>query len=200
MKLTKTQLREEQNRLVQLEKYVPTLQLKKAMLQQEVIETILAKQKIEHEFEKIQQLFVKAAVLLSDDRAVLLKTLEVKSIATHIENIAGVEVPVFDSIEFSPLKYDLFDTPAWFDLILENLKQKASLDVQMDILEQRKKLLEKEFREVSIRLNLFEKVLIPRAKENIKKIKIYLGDQQLSAVCQSKMAKKKIIERALETL
>jgi V/A-type H+-transporting ATPase subunit D len=65
----------------------------------------------------------------------------------------------------------------------------------MQVLDKRKKLLEKEYKEVSIRLNLFEKVLIPKAKENIKKIKIYLGDQQLAAVCQSKMAKKKILER-----
>jgi V/A-type H+-transporting ATPase subunit D len=200
MKLTKTQLREEQNRLIQLEKYVPTLQLKKAMLQQEVIETIMAKQKVDKELKLVEDLFQQAAILLSDDRAVLLKTLEVKSLVTHIENIAGVEVPVFDSIEFSKLSYNLYDTPAWFDLVLEKLKEKATFSAQLEILDKRKKLLEKEFKEVSIRLNLFEKVLIPRARENIKKIKIYLGDQQLAAVCQSKMAKKKILERALETV
>jgi V/A-type H+-transporting ATPase subunit D len=198
MKLTKTQLREEQTRLIQLEKYVPTLQLKKAMLQQEVIETVSAKQKIEQDFKNVEKLFEKSCVLLSDDRAVLLNTLEVLSVQTHIENIAGVEVPVFDKITFSKMTYRLTDTPAWFDIIVEKLKQKATLNAQMEVLEVRKKLLEKEFREVSIRLNLFEKVLIPRAKENIKKIKIYLGDMQLSAVCQSKMAKKKIIERSME--
>lgn len=197
MKLTKTQLREEQTKLAQLEKYVPTLQLKKAMLQQEIIETVMAKQKIENDFFIVEELFKESSILLSDDRAVLLKTLSVEKIETHIENIAGVEVPVFDSITFSKLSYNLFDTPAWFDLIVDKLKQKASLNAQMQVLEARKKLLEKEYKEVSIRLNLFEKVLIPRSKENIKKIKIYLGDQQLSAVCQSKMAKKKIIERAM---
>lgn len=200
MKLTKTQLREEQNKLAQLEKYVPTLQLKKAMLQQEIIETVMAKQKIEVDYQNVEELFKQASILLSDDRAVLLKTLSVEKIETHIENIAGVEVPVFDSISFSKLNYNLFDTPAWFDLIVEKLKDKASLNAQMIVLDERKKLLEKEFREVSIRLNLFEKVLIPRSRDNIKKIKIYLGDQQLSAVCQSKMAKKKIIERAASIL
>jgi V/A-type H+/Na+-transporting ATPase subunit D len=200
MKLTKTQLREEQNRLAQLEKYVPTLQLKKAMLQQEVIETVISKQKKESEIQLVDNLFEESACLLSDDRALLLNTLEVVSLKTHLENIAGVEVPVFEGIEFSKLNYMLTDTPAWFDIILDKLKQKATLNAQLDVLDRRKKLLEKEFKEVSIRLNLFEKVLIPRAKENIKKIKIYLGDQQLSAVCQSKMAKKKIIERAMESI
>lgn len=197
MKLTKTQLREEQNRLLQLEKYVPTLQLKKAMLQQEIIDTVTLKQHIEQDFLIVEELFKESSILLSDDRAVLLKTLSVKKIETHMENIAGIEVPVFDSITFSKLNYHLFDTPVWFDLIVEKLKEKASLNAQMLVLDERKKLLEKEYKEVSIRLNLFEKVLIPRSKENIKKIKIYLGDQQLAAVCQSKMAKKKILERAM---
>lgn len=200
MKLTKTQLREEQNRLTQLEKYVPTLQLKKAMLQQEVIETVYAKSKIEQELKEMDKLFEESSVLLSDDRAILLNTLEVLSVETHIENIAGVEVPVFDSISFSKIQYNLTDTPAWFDIMFEKIKQKVTCFEQMKVLDLRKRLLEKEFREVSIRLNLFEKVLIPRAKENIKKIKIYLGDQQLAAVCQSKMAKKKILERAMEAV
>jgi V/A-type H+-transporting ATPase subunit D len=195
MKLTKTQLREEQSRLLQLEKYVPTLQLKKAMLQQEVIEAVTLKQKLEVELNLVEKLFEEASILLSDDRVVLLKMLKVENVETHIENIAGVEVPVFDSITFSRLNYALTDTPAWFDIIIDKLKSKASLQAQMQVLDKRKKLLEKEYKEVSIRLNLFEKVLIPKAKENIKKIKIYLGDQQLAAVCQSKMAKKKILER-----
>jgi V/A-type H+-transporting ATPase subunit D len=52
--------------------------------------------------------------------------------------------------------------------------------------------LEKELREVSIRVNLFEKILIPRAVSNIKKIKVFLNDQQLEAVSQAKVAKAKI--------
>ncbi len=38
IKLTKNELRSQQNLLAQLEKYLPTLQLKKAMLQSEVSE------------------------------------------------------------------------------------------------------------------------------------------------------------------
>ena len=54
---------------------------------------------------------------------------------------------------------------------------------------EKKAALEKELREVSIRVNLFEKILIPRALSNIKKIKVFLGDQQLAAVSQAKVAK-----------
>jgi len=120
MKLTKTQLREEQTRLGQLEKYVPTLQLKKAMLQLEILETISQKHKIEEKFLAADKLMNRSAILLSDDRAVLLNTLKVEKVSTHIENIAGVEVPIFDCVEFSRLDYTFVDTPVWFDKILNN--------------------------------------------------------------------------------
>ena len=43
-------------------------------------------------------------------------------------------------------------------------------------------------------MNLFEKVKIPEAKENIRVIGIYLGDQQTSSVVRGKIAKKKLQE------
>ena len=71
---------------------------------------------------------------------------------------------------------------------------------KIKIARREKRGLEKELREVSIRVNLFEKILIPRALDNIKKIKIFLGDQQLAAVAQAKVSKKKILgTKMLET-
>ena len=55
-------------------------------------------------------------------------------------------------------------------------------------------LLEQELRSTAQRVNLFEKVKIPEAKENIRVIGIYLGDQQTSAVVRGKIAKKKLQE------
>ncbi len=60
---------------------------------------------------------------------------------------------------------------------------------------EKKRALQKELRDVSIRVNLFEKILIPRSQDNISKIRIFLGDQQLAAVAQAKVAKQKIERR-----
>ena len=46
-------------------------------------------------------------------------------------------------------------------------------------------------------MNLFEKVKIPEAKENIRTINIFLGDQQTSGVARSKLAKGKSTAKAL---
>lgn len=45
-------------------------------------------------------------------------------------------------------------------------------------------------------MNLFEKVKIPETQENIRRISIYLADQQVNAVVRSKIAKRKIAARS----
>ncbi len=58
-------------------------------------------------------------------------------------------------------------------------------------------LLEEAVRKATQRVNLVEKVLIPRSRAHIKKIRIYLSDEERAAVVRSKIAKKK---RAAEGL
>ena len=41
------------------------------------------------------------------------------------------------------------------------------------------------------RFNLFDKVLIPRTRTNIRKISIYLADAERAGVVKSKIAKRK---------
>ena len=53
-------------------------------------------------------------------------------------------------------------------------------------------LLGMELKTTTQRVNLFEKVKIPEAKENIRLIGIYLGDQQTSSVVRGKIAQKKL--------
>lgn len=193
IKLTKNELRTQQTKLAQLQKYLPTLQLKKAMLQVEVAE---ARAEIVH----CEELYAKThahveaySALLSQKTSIeptsILKILEVRK---RYENIAGIEVPYFESLVFEETPYSLFDTPAWFDAVIAGLKALAEAWARIKIAQEKKTALEKELREVSIRVNLFEKILIPRALKNIKKIKVFLGDQQLAAVSQAKAAKKKI--------
>jgi V/A-type H+-transporting ATPase subunit D len=60
---------------------------------------------------------------------------------------------------------------------------------------ERRKILEKELRDVTVKVNLFDKILIPRAEANIKKIKIALDDQQLAQIANAKKAKELILKK-----
>ncbi|MBS0653002.1 MAG: V-type ATP synthase subunit D [Verrucomicrobia bacterium] len=193
VKLTKTELRNQQLKHDRLQKYLPTLQLKKAMLQ---VEVNLAQAEIEGlriDFSTAQGHVGKYCSLFTDKNAPdLFSAVEIVQVEKSFENVAGVDIPIFERVVFAPSGYSLFDTPIWFEAAIEGVKDLLTAREKIAIAEEKKRLLEKELREVSIRVNLFEKILIPRAQQNIKKIKIFLGDQQLAAVSQAKVAKKKI--------
>jgi V/A-type H+-transporting ATPase subunit D len=193
IKLTKNEMRNQQTHLGQLEKYLPTLQLKKAMLQAEVLEArmeICRLEEIEKEKKKNVEQF--APLLTTKTSIDPLEAIRIKKIEKHYENIAGVEVPYFDSLEFEDFSYNLFETPPWVDAAIVELRELRASTEEIRVAQEKKKALEKELREVSIRVNLFEKILIPRAIENIRTIKVFLGDQELAAVSRAKVAKTKI--------
>ena len=110
------------------------------------------------------------------------------------ENIAGVTVPVFRERSFEDIRYDVEEYPLWVDTAAVRLREIARLDALAETLRRQVELLERELRTTAQRVNLFEKVKIPEAKENIRVIGIYLGDQQTSAVVRGKIAKKKLQE------
>lgn len=198
VKLTKNELRAQQVRLSQLQKYLPTLQLKKAMLQVEVNVVRTEIQELEEAFHRVRLTVSHSSGLLSEQVGVeLTGAAKITTIQKKYENIAGVDVPNFEGAVFAPFDYPLFTTPTWLDPVVAGLRSMAIARAKILVAHEKKAALEKELREVSIRVNLFEKNLIPKASKNIKRIKVFLGDQALAAVAQAKVAKAKIEQRKL---
>ena len=195
MKLTKTELRDQQSRHQQLMRYLPTLQLKKAMLQAQASEVRSEIGRFEKDFEKLQSQVLQSAPLFDLDLGMPFSDIgRVVELKKHYENVAGVELPFFDDLTFSDLNYSLLGTEPYVDRLIELVRLSKLAYVKVSIAIEKKTAIEKELRAVSIRVNLFEKILIPRTAENIKRIKIFLSDQQLAAVARAKVAKKKIEE------
>ncbi|MBM3184141.1 MAG: V-type ATP synthase subunit D [Chlamydiae bacterium] len=193
LKLTKTELRNQQTRLTQFQRYLPTLQLKKAMLQFEVFSAEMEIVTLQEGFRSLRShLETFSPFFLEKVEVNLLEYAEVLHVKKHYENIAGVEVPLFEKVVFKEAGYPLLDTPAWTDRATELVREFATNREKIAVAEEKKRALEKELRDVSIRVNLFEKILIPRAQSNMAKIRIFLSDQQLAAVAQAKVAKNKI--------
>lgn len=196
IKLTKHSMRAEQTKLAQLQRYLPTLQLKKALLQTEVNEVRAEIQQLEGQFDDVRLQATSIGGLLSQQIGLDFQQIaHVDTINKRIENIAGVDIPIFEGVTFTCFDYPLFSTPAWVDGAMVLLRQFVEARVKVLVAEEKREALEKELREVSIRVNLFEKNLIPKAQHNIKKIQVFLGDQILAAVSQAKVAKTKIEER-----
>lgn len=197
IRLTKTELRVQQVRLAQLEKYLPTLQLKKMLLQSEVNRAEEEILQLDAEFRAAEKKAHGFSKLLSDREAAdLFPALKITDVKKEFENIAGIDVPILKEVVFQDHPYFLFDTPVWLDSGISELKSLLVIRETVRLAREKKVALERELREISIRVNLFEKILIPRAEGHIKKIKVFLGDQQLAAIAQAKAAKRKILERA----
>lgn len=196
IKLTKNELKKKKDELKMYERYLPTLQLKKQQLQMEIrgIESRLAqltavKEGLERQFASWIAVFSEEEAARDSSGAPLLS---LTAIRTSQGNIAGVIIPVFDGAEFELKAYDYFLRPLWVDRALELTKQALSTDAERQVVQRQKMMLTDELRVTSQRVNLFEKVKIPETRNDIKRIRIYLGDQQTAQVVRGKISKKKV--------
>ena len=126
----------------------------------------------------------------------LAELVKVKEADLSSTNIAGVDIPVFRGIQYENISYDLMEYPLWVDAGIKKLQEISSRDMELTVLEKQAVLLADELRITTQRVNLFEKVMIPETKENIRRINIFLGDQQTAAVVRGKMSKSKLVRGA----
>ena len=199
IKLTKNEQKVQKDNLKQYERYLPTLQLKKQQLQSVIMkETADLAQKETERAEMIGDLDDWVAVFaentIFDESKKLDNLVQPDKVVSGTENIAGVRVPVFQELTFKDIPYDVDDYPLWVDTAVVKLREIARLDALVSTMRKRVECLEQELRTTSQRVNLFEKVKIPEAKENIRVIGVYLGDQQTAAVVRGKISKKKLTE------
>ena len=199
IKLTKNELKVQKDALKMYRRYLPTLTLKKQQLQAE-IRTIEAKMKaVRQKREKLEEGFNSWIAVFSEEQAFPKGIISVSNIKKGEGNIAGVTIPTFLGADFQRGDYDLYETPLWVDIAANNMEKAMALDLEAEVLDEQVKLLGAELRATSQRVNLFQQVKIPETEENIKKISIYMADQQVSAVVRSKISKRKISARNAET-
>ena len=192
IKLTKNEQKVQKDALKMYQRYLPTLTLKKQQLQTE-IRTIDAKAKeVRAKREALEKEFDEWISVFGEADAFKPGMVTVSNIRKGTGNIAGVDIPVYEGADFGRGDYDLYEAPLWIDLAADRMEKALSLDLEAEVLDEQVRLLSKELRTTTQRVNLFEKVKIPETKANIKKISVYLGDEQVASVVRSKISKKKL--------
>lgn len=190
IKHTKNELKAQRDALARFERFLPMLQLKKQQLQAE-IQAIQARIDRKQEEEKRKRDQIMSWAKLFSEPVGLEKMMGLPSVKTEEGNIAGVRIPVLRDFEIRQHAIDLFETPSWVDDGMDAIEELVRLKVEREILEEQQRLITEELRTTSQRVNLFEKVKIPECRENIRIIKIFLGDEQTAAVVRGKIAKKR---------
>ncbi|MDR0669085.1 MAG: V-type ATP synthase subunit D [Treponema sp.] len=197
IKLTKNELKKQKDSLKMYRRYLPTLMLKKQQLQAEIRITEVRIKELGEEKERLDELFKVWIAVFGETGVFTPEILRIVRIKTAQGNIAGVPIPLFEGAEFETAPYDLVLSPLWLDLAVEKLKQAFLIDLESEVVEEQRRRLDHELRITTQRVNLFEKIKIPETRGNIKKIQVYLGDQQTSAVVRGKIAKTGL-ERAVQ--
>ncbi len=195
IKLTKNELKVQKDALKMYRRYLPTLTLKKQQLQAEIRSIEQNAQAVRQQKAALEKDFDSWIAVFSDDSAFPKGVVKVANIKKGYGNIAGVTIPTYEGADFSRGDYDLYDTPLWVDIAADHMEKALALDLEAEVLDEQVRLLQKELKSTSQRVNLFEKVKIPETEENIKKISIYMADQQVSAVVRSKISKNKIAQQ-----
>lgn len=190
IKLTKNELKKQKDGLKMFQRYLPTLILKKQQLQAEIRTIELRIAELREEKKRIDESFKPWIGVFGETGMFTTEVLHITSIKTSEGNIAGVPIPIFQGAEFYIAQYDLICTPLWLDMAVENMKSVLLLDLEAQTLEEQARRLAHELQITTQRVNLFEKIKIPETKGNIKKIRIYLGDQQTAEVVRGKIAKR----------
>ncbi len=193
IKLTRPELKKHRDALQRYSRYLPMLKLKQQQLQMMVRNVAAEMREAQKLTQAARDTFEPYKAILVDRAGVDIHSLSTPSaVRTHEENIAGVVIPIFEGVDFPPVRYSLFATPAWVDGALNDMRELRKRESHYEILRREHKLLEQELTKIVQRVNLFEKVKIPNCREAIRRIRIQLGDEMTAGVGRAKIAKGKL--------
>ncbi len=196
IKYTRTELKLQRDALKRFERYLPTLKLKQQQVQGSIVQTHQGLREVQEAFNETEEIIAAYDGLYNDAAGVNFRKMAAPDeVKTSTHSIAGVYVPRFKQIIFPSHDYSLFATAPWVDRALADLKTLNRQTAELGILQECLDLLQAELKKVMQRVNLFEKVMIPNALENIRRIRIALGDQMTAGVARAKIAKAKLEQK-----
>ena len=173
------------------ERVLPSLDMKRRQL-------IAERQRAERELasidEDIERVLSEASAVLPmlAVRAIPLKGLvRVERAEVNYRNLLGVTLPEPGEIAITVHPYSYLGKPHWVDAAAERVRELAELRLRREVAAERARRLVAAQRKAVQRVNLLDKVLIPRTRERIRRVQIALADAERTAVVRSKIAKRR---------
>jgi V/A-type H+-transporting ATPase subunit D len=189
--LTKASLTKQKRLLETFKEVLPSLDLKRRQLRAEKGKAQQVLAETQAKLQGIEPELAKEIPMLSNELVNLENIVKVTEVELVQENVMGTRLPKVNNVKIEVLSYALLGKPFWVDRLVELLKTALELEIATQVAKRRLELLNQAERTVTQRFNLFDRVLIPQTKANIKKIQIYLADAERAGVVNSKIAKGK---------
>lgn len=187
----KAALHRESARLKHFKQYLPSLDLKRRQLIAEQYQASVQLKQTEQSIEQCRRYVAENLPMLSDSTLDLNGLVQVASVNIGTQQVIGNPMPVLERVDIRVGPYSTLATPHWLDQAVRQLRLMLELQIRLRIEQRRLQVLEEAVKKITQRVNLFDKVLIPRTEMNIKKIGIFLSDAERAAVVRAKMTKRK---------
>jgi V/A-type H+-transporting ATPase subunit D len=190
IKLNKVSLREQKQKMALYQRFLPALEARK---QQFLMQLGVVRKDIRKQENALAQLIADMALwapLVRDMEGQLKPFIKIRQIRVAMHNVAGLKIPLFEEVVFEDPSYSVFATSYSFEIVLERLREAIRRREKLKILLEQERILADGFRKTSQRINLYEQRLIPECREALRKIAVYLQDQQAAAVGVAKVAKR----------
>jgi V/A-type H+-transporting ATPase subunit D len=191
-KKTNPELLRQRRALSRYERFLPTLLLKKQLIQAEIQgvrrERAELQGRLDRRLEEIEPWLGFFGEPLPGP---ITRLVSVAGVETGERTVAGIPLPVLKEISWDLRPYSLTVTPSWVEAGVEFVKELLQTREALRISMTQELVLDVELRKVTQRVNLFEKVMIPFAREAIRVIRIALAEEQTAGVGRAKIAKAK---------
>ncbi len=188
---SKASLHRQSALLKRYRQYLPSLDLKRQQLMAEKNKLQKHIQTTEACILQLQKYIQQHLPMLSVSSIVVEDLVSIDALDIVLENHVGVDLPMIKELRFQEKEYSFFCKPHWVDHYVIKMKQMLTLKMRLHVDQQRLHILDQAVKKVTQRVNLFDKVLIPQARDNIRKIQIYLSDTERAAVVRAKITKNK---------
>ena len=189
--LSKSNLSDQVRQLRACRSFLPPLDLKRRQLLLEQRKARLQLAEVEQQRTALEPTMEKQLPMLGDESIELTGLVKLKDVHFAEENVVGITLPKVDRIDVEIAEYSFLAKPHWVDRVVQLLKEAIEVTIRRQVVERRLELLAQAARIVSQRVNLFEKVLIPRIQANIKRIRLALADSERANIVSAKIAKRK---------
>jgi len=191
LQFSKSALSREQRNLKTYQRFLPSLDLKRQQVMAERNKAARRLAQSRRDIDALRKAAGDTNPMLANRDVDLTHLAKITDVSLGVENVVGTRLPTLEAVAIDVRDYPLMGKPFWVDSAAKLLCQMLELRVRAQVEERRLALLEQAVKTITQRVNLFDKVLIPRARQNIKRIQIYLSDLETAAVVRSKISKRK---------
>jgi V/A-type H+-transporting ATPase subunit D len=191
LQLNKSSLARQAALLRSYQRFLPSLDLKRQQLMGERAKARTQVATLQAQVDAFAAMVGQDLPMLANEDVSLDGIVKLTDYKLGSENVVGTRLPVLDRIEVEVAPYSAMTKPHWVDDVARLLHDMLEARLNVQVAKQRVAVLDKAVATITQRVNLFEKVLIPNAQANIKKISIYLNDEEMAGVVRSKISKRK---------